>query len=280
MNDVISLRDALSRLPTARNSMTTTTPVPKSAGPPIPIRPPEPAPAHDPHCQICVGRMWIRMMGGDHPCPVWLEEQAAEMWARRRAFLRRMCGIPEPVLDSAAATHWPIQQPHPAMMMGKASAWMDLDDTPPWLLMIGPKGCGKTRLASWTVARLCRQVQPVLYLDATEWIMDRMETRSTDRYLPDGEPDPFSPPLVKWLVLDDVTAECWRTGPRAEALFALLTERYRTARRTFLLSNENPEEWQGAMAERLASRLEDNAMCHRVVLKGAPDYRVSGWPSS
>lgn len=225
-------------------------------------------------CSTCQGKQWVRNGKYVYLCPELEAEQARTARHRTRLIIRQQSGLSPAVLDSAAATPWPMSSAHLSSMIGATAGWLEDPDARPWLAVIGPKGCGKTRLACWVTARLCDSLRPVRYYDAGEWLTDMMAMRQYDpEQAYHAEQDARS---VEWLVLDELRTECLNSPAKQELLFGTLNARYRAGAHTMLISNLPHKEWQ----ERLASRLADDKLVRTVNLAGAPNYRECGWPSS
>jgi DNA replication protein DnaC len=147
-------------------------------------------------------------------------------------------------------------------------ATVDFADSlvPPWLLLIGSIGCGKTHLAYaagqkligmkfkvrfWMVAELLDAIRST-YNEQTPMTDDLMEIMV------------YSPDV---LILDDLGAER-QTDWVNEKLYQILDKRYAEGKPLMVTSNVDMKELQA----RIKSRFSDSGIC-RMVLCESPDFR-------
>jgi len=155
-----------------------------------------------------------------------------------------------------------------------AHAWATDPDAKPFLILIGPKGVGKTHLALAAAAACIARGEPVAYC-ITPLLLD--ELRATQRRQPEGEPPPPTlesarrrPLSYPSVVLDDLGAGR-ETEFGAEQLYTIINERWRLQRRTLVTTNVAPER----IEERVRSRLLDWQVGVAVACEGS-DYRRFG----
>lgn len=151
--------------------------------------------------------------------------------------------------------------------VGAVLAWLE-GEGPPWVVLTGSWGVGKSHLAEGAVRALVERGerarwQPVVDLLAT---MRRMIGAG-------GDPEGFLAQVAAtpWLALDDLGRER-ATDWAQDALFRLVQERQNPPRRTLVTTNETKESLGDHVGGAIASRVFDHSLARVVVLQG-PDWR-------
>ena len=191
-------------------------------------------------------------------------------WPADRVMLQRLrrSTIPEP--------HWGLDltdfdevSVSFTKVLQSVTRWVS-GEGPPWLYISGRFGSGKTRLAYAATIELMRLHRlGVIYRVASEVIAQAK--RAMGREDDDVSSVIESYMDLDWLVLDD-----WGHVDRdwsMEQWEQMLGCRYEWERRTMLTSNV-PVETLPHLSGRLASRLNDGAVCLQLNLEGVGDYRT------
>lgn len=137
---------------------------------------------------------------------------------------------------------------------------------PPWLLLIGKIGCGKTHLAHAAGQRLIEKKFKVRF-----WLVADLLDAIRDTY---SQPSAVTSDIMEAmayapdvLILDDLGVEK-QTDWVQEKLFQILDRRYSEGRPLLMTSNKDLSE----ISPRLSSRFRDRSICKIVVCEGE-DYR-------
>lgn len=152
----------------------------------------------------------------------------------------------------------------------EAARWI-LDSEKESIYLYGPKGTGKTMLASIVTNELIRHGKPVLFSSVPELMADIRASFKTDNTA--DVIDSIKQAAV--LILDDLGAER-ATEWVGEQIFSIINARYENNRQTIITSNYTPDELMLHFAdktqgERIISRIY--GMCVRVNILGK-DWRM------
>ena len=135
-----------------------------------------------------------------------------------------------------------------------------------WLFLFGGYGCGKTHLAAAIANEAMRREYQTMFMVVPD-LLDHL--RST--FGPSSEiayDDRFETIRnIQLLVLDDLGTESSTAWAR-EKLFQIINHRYNYRLPTVITSNNNLDK----LEERLFSRLHDEVLCQRVLIR-CGDYR-------
>lgn len=151
---------------------------------------------------------------------------------------------------------------HPDCQAMLDATWQWLTKTPPWLVLIGSNGIGKSHLAMAATAELVdtgHLARYIAWYDLTAQLRTAMRAASDadagyDQELRDLSEQPF-------LVIDEITEEEFRTPFQIAALTALMDRRYRQAYPTLVATNLTMSELQDR-SKRVADRFRDGSICH------------------
>lgn len=143
------------------------------------------------------------------------------------------------------------------------------DETPAWLVLWGPRGVGKTHMATGILLEVCRRGGYAAWRTGKEMLDELRAThepgsRTTEAAL-----------QREWarlalLVIDDVGVDR-QTPYTAEAYWAVLDGRYRSGLPLVMTTNLTPDLLRAHIGEAAASRISEYALMSEVV---ASDYRV------
>ena len=130
-----------------------------------------------------------------------------------------------------------------------------------WLVLAGPSGCGKTHLAAAIANELIHKGQPVLYKTAPDLLDDLRAAFNPAQEVPYDQTfeQVRNTPL---LILDDLGTQS-STPWAKEKLDQLLTYRFSQQLPT-IIATSTP---LGQLDDRIHSRLNDNELCHLLVLQ-------------
>lgn len=226
-----------------------------------------PQPSVDPDCPECRGVGVVRRDNYDFECGHC--GRAATV-----ASLQRVCGVDADVLarytldryDVSLSPQWgPI-------FLAAAHRWVR-QEGPPWLVILGDTGIGKTRIAIGAVAALVDRLaaeggrQVARYATFSKWLGDVTDGRGqldTEAVVADAG--------VHYLALDEIRSEWlqWEFQKGERALLLLLDERYIRRQPTLITSNLTLEEFPGPVQ----SRLLDASLAEVIIAEGAPDVRL------
>lgn len=237
---------------------------PKSSAQPAPER----APDHLPWCDVCRGKRWLRAPATVPPqaepylpcpaCGVVAQRRIAQLDAfssrRGRALQQRFSNF---ALDGPARS---------ATEAFNAALLFARQPEGRWLVMYGPKGNGKSHLASAIANYLIEEKRvPVLFLTAPDLLNSlRQSLNEEGNYYALLNVACEAPVLI----LDDLGAE--RLSDWAdEILFLVIDRRYRLELSTVVVTNCQLHD----LPSRLYSRLSDTRLC-TIVFNPAPDFRV------
>lgn len=156
-----------------------------------------------------------------------------------------------------------------AVVMDDAGRWSQHLTTPPWLLLYGATGNGKTHLLAAAFNAMLAGGRYPLYT-LVPALLDHIRD-GLDESAAGGEYSARFRAVreAPVLILDDLGAE-GRTRWTEEMLFKLLDHRYRQQLPTAVASNLLPDD----LEPRIGSRLQDEALAAVVMMQG-PDYRRS-----
>lgn len=226
-------------------------------------------------CPICQGMGVIKYdVPVDHPafgklhrCPNF----QADVDDKRRETLRRLSNLDAFAektfdnfeIDLPMYSHKQIESLGLALGTARQYAYQPQQ---PWLVLMGPYGCGKTHLAAAIGNAVLAYGEAVIFITTPD-LLDHLRSA----YGPSAETayDQLFERLrsVGLLILDDLGTE--NPSPWArEKLFQLLNHRHSYHKRTVITTNNAIDDLDG----RLHSRLLDTGMVSLVSIS-APDYR-------
>ena len=138
-------------------------------------------------------------------------------------------------------------------------------DAPPWLIITGPYGCGKTHLALAAAADL--KIRPIYRQVPT--LLNSMRASMDASSITDQTLNQIRYELVQTpaLILDEFGRE-HATDWTVSELENLLLQRYHHQRQTLIVSND-----LRPMTPMIQSRLQDASVCRLVDCTGASDMR-------
>ena len=224
-------------------------------------------------CAQCGGIGWVRVAEIDPddgwrdrlaPCACQTARLARDRWERAR----KASDMTDRLLTLDFAGYDPRDN---AEALALARMWAAQDETDadwlPWLFLYGGYGSGKTHLlAAAYNALMAAGKYPVYTLVPAllDHVRDALDSERPQDYGARFRAVQQAPILM----LDDLGAEK-RSAWTDETLFKLLDYRYRAELPTAIATNADPDE----LEPRIASRLQDVALCHVVLMAGA-DYRL------
>jgi DNA replication protein DnaC len=137
-------------------------------------------------------------------------------------------------------------------------------DAPPWLVLLGPKGNGKTHLSKAIAFTFLERLARVQF-----WVVPAFLDQLRSTFAPDSRRDfseemrrlAYEPELV---VMDDYGAES-ATSWANERLYLVLNTRYEENLRTVITCNDSARLRSDG---RIASRLSDTSVCQVVHCRG------------
>lgn len=137
-------------------------------------------------------------------------------------------------------------------------------------VLLGPRGRGKTAMASMLVGCACWRDQEPLYVTAMEL------TRDIQAGFDDGTNHRRKYERAGLLVIDEMHQADGRSkGSKTDwadrTLEALIDLRYRRCLDTVLISNEPPEAFAVSSGESITSRIKE---CGRIVVVAGEDFRT------
>jgi len=243
-------------------------------------------------CPTCTGVGVFR-----NPAPVGTPDfgraafcPACNGWGTRAAYLeetRRYAGIPERLWRECTFASYDLNRPHVVETHGEACAaavaWTNRSApfAPPFLLLAGPVGIGKTHLAVAACRAFIEQgVHCLLFRTVARLLEDLRETQRRYAIPQPGVTPPPSLAQVRGrfeteavLVLDDLGADRW-TEFAEEQLTLIIDARWQNALRTLITTNTPRDQ----LPARIASRITD-AHLSRVIAIDGPDQRLAGGAS-
>jgi len=205
------------------------------------------------HSVVPIGEepVWSERKLSSAPCPKW-----ADFVVRRRL---GNSGVPEYYFDSSFASFTrPLDPDEQQKLVTFGDAISSGGRA--WLVVTGPRGRGKTRLAVALLRTIVRRSPRTLlwYSDVTS-IRSVMRQRYDD---PASAADPFeNARACHVLVIDNVDPGRYAKEPWVrERIEALLRERWLRRRSTLVLTHESLEELAGAFSD--ITGLTEAALCN------------------
>ena len=146
------------------------------------------------------------------------------------------------------------------------------ENTPPILVIRGPRGTGKTHLMEAVGRELLVYGKTVRY-ERVPTLLSRIRSSYSNARPEEVEPALMRCQTAELLLLDDLGAEKPSDGVR-EKLFEIVDERYGTGRLLIVSTNESYEGMSVNLGERIASRLfDENSGKVMQVIMTCSDYR-------
>jgi len=228
------------------------------------------------HC-ACGGLGYIRigvpldhpLFGKAVPCVCQRDERAAIVAKR----MREMCGLTDEILQRFKLEKFNVSRVHPeserpAVQDVLERCYEFARDPRGWLVLVGPYGTGKTHLAYGIVSELLKNGIGVFASTAPDMLQVLRQGF--------GEEGEYEKRLktfreVAVLVIDDLATERG-TDWAIEQLYSVINHRYEANMPMVVTTNVHPEDSQGRIEPRIASRLMDWGLSDVRVLK-LEDYR-------
>ena len=195
------------------------------------------------------------------------EQQTVRDRWERAGLTERMFGL---TLVSLDCGRWaPRQDDTTALDDGLWLIGHAHDDPPPWLVLWGPRGVGKTHLAVAVLLEICRRGGDAAFRTGKE-LMDELRASNEPRSGTSEAALQRAWMRLALLVIDDVGEER-QTPYTAEAYWAILDGRYRAGLPLLITTHLNPDGLSAHIGEAAASRLSEHALMSEVL---AGDSRV------
>ena len=211
-------------------------------------------------CPGCEGVEWIAGEAGAEPCP--------------------RCQPPKQYSTLEDFTIPPDYPKEARRQMEHAKTIVQLaieSGGPPWIVLHGPNGNGKTLLATILLSARQKLREPGQIWRAEELVSWLRETQGGLNHLPNEERHTISARLdhirrLKWLVLDELGKER-HTEFAMEQLEAIINRKYVDKSGLIVTTNFDPTSFDSPFSPAVRSRFGDKALCEIVSLEKVPDYR-------
>lgn len=231
---------------------------------------------HQPQCVLCDDAGFTRLdvpigdprFGKYTPCPCKDAQRQERRWRR----LKRVSDLTEQMRDMTFVTFKQQREPD---AYAAALAYVDdpdgIDGAPPWLLLEGMYGNGKTHLLAAIAHALFNRDLPRYPLYVMAPRMFDFLRQGYDNEDGAGSMQVRLDALMQAdiLLIDDLAAE-QETPWQQEKLFSILNHRYANRLPTVIATNVAPEHLEA----RISSRLQDRKVCERIKLE-SQDYRLT-----
>ena len=144
----------------------------------------------------------------------------------------------------------------------------------PWLLIVGPTGCGKSHLLKAALR------ESVLLKDTGYYMTAAQFDRNVKRFgLDEEDPDDYVEKIAHLsgpLIIDDLGAGYMdKSGYTATKFERLIDQRYEAESPTAFASNLGMDQFKAQFGERVVSRITDRRLSQVISLAGCSDMRGS-----
>ena len=237
-------------------------------------------PGEEAVCERCRDTGWLSRLlpTGNDIVPCECQREAMEEYRTQRRYATM--GIPEVRRMKTLEAIDTSVHPRVGIALAAAQAFVGGgtpmspqatlgDGAPAFLVLTGPKGCGKTHLARGVVMELVKQGWEGKYMTSSDVLASLYMAQKVDagevfvelRRLQD----------LPLLAIDDLGTETY-TGWSIGHMEDLLNKRLDSMAATVVTSNLAPSALR-EMSGRLYSRFEDKRECNWVDMQGVSDYR-------